>query len=122
MNMGRERMMSVDLKLLAAAVVSVGLVAGCSDKDSRPVFDGVAFRTKASVVDKKVSRAFFEAEVYDVAASPLGAREAMRYAGTTYCIENYGTSKIDWEIDLDNPEVPLPRDGDNALLRGTCNP
>ncbi|MFC4215655.1 hypothetical protein [Pseudophaeobacter arcticus] len=114
--------MSVDIRLLAVAFVSVGLVAGCSDRESRPVFDGVAFRTKASVVDKKISRALFEAEVYDVAASPLGAREAMRYAGTTYCIKNYGTSRIDWLIDLDDPEAPLPRDGDNALLRGTCNP
>ncbi|WP_254054869.1 hypothetical protein [Pseudophaeobacter sp. EL27] len=114
-------MMIGNVKLLTVALVSAGVLAGCGDKDSRPVFDGVAFRTKASVVEKKVTRAFFEAEVFDVAASPLGAREAMRYAGTTYCIKNYGTSKIDWEVDLDDPEVPLPRDGDKAVLRGTCD-
>ncbi|KPD12550.1 hypothetical protein [Phaeobacter sp. 11ANDIMAR09] len=109
-------------KFLTAALLSATVLAGCTDKDSRPVFDGVAFRTKASVVDKKVSRAVFDAVVFDVAASPLGAREALRYAGTTYCIEQYGTSKIDWQVDLEDPEAPLPRDGDNAVLRGTCNP
>ncbi len=114
-------MMIGNVKLLTVALVSAGVLAGCSDKDSRPVFDGVAFRTKASVVDKKVTRAFFEAEVFDVASSPVGAREAMRYAGTTYCIKNYGTSKIDWEVDLDDPDAPLPRSGDNAVLRGTCD-
>ncbi|MEP2718757.1 hypothetical protein [Pseudophaeobacter sp.] len=115
-------MMIGNVKILTVALVSAGLLAGCSDKDSRPVFDGVAFRTKASVVDKKVTRALFEAEVYDVASSPVGAREAMRFAGTAYCIENYGTSKIDWQLDLEDPDAPLPRDGDNAVLRGTCNP
>lgn len=108
------------VKLMTATLVATALLAACSDKDMRPVFDGVPFRTKASVVDKKVTRARFEAEVYDVAASPLGAREAMRYAGTTYCIQNYGTSRIDWPLDLDDPEVPLPRDGDNAVLQGVC--
>lgn len=109
-------------KLLIAALLSAAVLSGCTDKDLLPVFDGVAFRTKASVVDRKVSRAVFEAEVFDADASLLGAREAMRYAGTTYCIENYGTSKIDWKVDLDDPEAPLPRDGDKAVLQGTCNP
>lgn len=103
-------------------LVCLGLLAACGgDKDLRPVFDGVAFRTGAKVVDRKVSRAVFLAEVWDVDQSLLGAREAMRFAGTQYCIENYGTSKIEWPIDLDNPEEPLPRDGDNAVLQGTCD-
>lgn len=105
-----------------ASIVCLALLAGCGgDKDLRPLFDGVPFRTGAKVVDKKVSRAVFVAEVWDVEQSLLGAREAMRFAGTQYCIENYGTSKIDWSLDLDDPEVPLPRDGDNALVQGTCD-
>ncbi|MGR3624215.1 hypothetical protein [Pseudophaeobacter sp.] len=120
--MGRKgRMMIADVKLLVGVVATAGLLAGCGgDKDLRPAFDGVPFRTNAKVVDKKVTRALFEAEVWNIAASPLGAREAVRFAGTTYCIENYGTSKIEWSIDLDDPEVPLPQSGGNALVQGTC--
>lgn len=114
-------MMIGNAKLLATALMAAGLLAGCgSDKKLRPVFDGVPFRTGAKVVDKKVSRAVFLAEVWDIDQSLLGAREATRFAGTAYCIENYGTSKIEWSIDLDDPDVPLPRSGDNALVQGTC--
>lgn len=115
-------MMTVHIKLLAAATVSVVALAACSDAENRPSFDGVSYRTKASAVDRKTTRAFFEAEVLKVGAAATGAREAMRFAGTTYCIENYGTSKIDWQVDLDDPEAPLPRSGDTLVLRGTCNP
>lgn len=115
--------MNSNVKFLAGILTAAGLLAGCGgSKDARPVFDGVPFRTKASVVDKKVSRALFEAEVVDAQASLLGAREAVRYAGTRYCIENFGTSKIDWQVDLDDPEAVLPLSKGSAIVQGTCKP
>lgn len=111
------------LKLTLLAAACAGVLAGCSEsRKDRPVFDGVPFRTDASAVDKKVSRAFFEALVYDARSSLDGAREAGRYAGTKYCIANYGSSKIDWAIDIDDPATPLPLAEDILVLQGTCNP
>ncbi|MEP1327444.1 hypothetical protein [Pseudophaeobacter sp.] len=120
---GDHKMTAAGLKTLTLALACAGVLAGCSEsRKNLPVFDGVAFRTSAAAVDKKVSRAVFEAQVRNAPASLEGAREAGRFAGTRYCIENYGTSKIDWAIDIDDPATPLPLDGDILVLQGTCNP
>jgi uncharacterized protein YgiB involved in biofilm formation len=111
------------LKLTVLAAACAGVLVGCGEsRKDRPVFEGVPFRTDASVVDKKVSRAFFEARVYDARASLDGAREAARYVGPKYCIANYGSSQIDWAMDIDDPATPLPLDEDTLVLQGTCNP
>lgn len=118
-----DQKMVEPVKLLTLAIACAGILAGCSEsRKNLPVFDGVPFRTGAAAVDKKTSLAFFEAHVYDATASLEGAREAGRYAGTRYCIENYGTSKIDWTIDIDDPATPLPLDGDTLVFQGTCKP
>ena len=110
-------------KTFALIGLCAGALAGCADLvNNRPLYGGVPFKAKAKAVDKKADRAVFTVAVSDATRSLEGARLAAHHEGVRYCIENYGTSKIDWPIDLDNPEVPLPRDGDNALLRGTCNP
>ncbi|WP_246044009.1 hypothetical protein [Ruegeria sediminis] len=97
------------------------LVAGCGErKEFRVLFDGHYFRTKAKVVDKKKTLADFTVRVDDVSASLDGAREAGRHAGTRYCIENYGTSRIDWKVGPDTEPRQL-RIVDNTLtFAGTC--
>lgn len=111
------------VKFLAGVLTAAGLLAGCGGgKDTLPVFDGVQFRSSSSSVDKKISRALFEVEVKEAQASLEGAREAVRFEGTRYCIENYGTSKVDWQTDLDNAQVPLTLVKGTAVVRGTCTP
>jgi len=97
------------------------ILGACAIKSSdRVLFDGHAFRAKAKVVDKKVSRADFTVTVNGVSASLDGAREAGRYEGTRYCIENYGTSRIKWKVGPDTEPQNL-RITDNALtFAGTC--
>jgi uncharacterized protein YgiB involved in biofilm formation len=119
----RRNVTRENLKMTALACACAAVLAGCGEsRKDLPVFEGVPFRTDASAVDKKVTRALFEAHVYDARSSLDGAREAARYAGTKYCIANYGSSKIDWAIDIDNPATPLPLDEDILVLQGTCNP
>lgn len=113
---GMTRKHAIMLGLIGALAVT----AGCSiqRKKDRVLFDGHAFRTKAKVVDKKVSRADFTVSIDGVSASLDGAREAGRYAGTRYCIENYGTSKIDWKTGPDTEQLRVV--DDKMTFAGTC--
>ncbi|KUJ76769.1 hypothetical protein AVO45_09685 [Ruegeria marisrubri] len=103
------------------ALAVLALVAGCGQsKEDRILFDGHYFKTKAKVVDKRVTLADFTVRVDDVSASLDGAREAGRYAGTRYCIENYGTSRIKWKVGPDTEPQQLRVVDDTLTFAGTC--
>jgi hypothetical protein len=88
--------------------------------DDRILFDGQAFRAKAKVVDKKVSPADFSVVVNGVSASLDGAREAGRYEGTKFCIENFGSSRIEWKVGPDTEPQQLQISDDKLTFAGTC--
>ncbi|MBI6630230.1 hypothetical protein JAO82_10090 [Pontibaca sp. S1109L] len=95
------------------------LVACAGSAPKTYPFDGVYFKAKAAAVNKTVTRSVFIVQVADASQSITGAREAGRYEGTRYCIENYGTSDIIWEIGPDNPELVLA--DDTLTLKGMCD-
>ncbi len=98
-------------------------LAGCSatSKSDRPRYDGVAFRTSAKALNKKVSLAKFQVVVRDALRAPEGARKAAHHEGTTYCITNYGLSDIRWTVDPLDPETELVLSGKDAVYQGTCD-
>lgn len=107
--------------LILPLVACLGLAACDSARNffssDRTTFDGVAFRGQAKAVDKADRRDFL-ASAGPASRSMAGAREAVRYQGTRYCILNFGISDIDWEI---SPETEvLPMDGDRVVLKGRC--
>lgn len=106
--------------VIAAVLVLTGCEAVVGNK--RPLYDGVPFKTSAKAVDKKVSRALFSVTVKDAGRSITGARQAAAHAGTRYCIENYGTSRIDWAVNPSDENAPLTLSGGDAIFQGTCNP
>ncbi len=98
---------------------ALALTACTQQRESRKVaFDGIAFRMKAKAVDKRVSRADFTVEIRDAVQSLDGAREAGRWQGTRYCIENYGTSVIDWVVGPDSDASQLTLVNGDLTLRG----
>jgi hypothetical protein len=105
------------LVLLCAALALPSCGISLRNKDV-VLYDGVAFRSKAKKVDK--DRTHFTAEVRDAAQSIPGALEAGRHAGVTYCIKNYGSSKIDWVKgpDIDPADVVL--EGGDLTFEGYC--
>ena len=106
----------MNFKLVILTVVAVGLIAGCSKKENRILFDGKYFGTKVSKVDKQ--RDVFQVTVKDPQKSIEGAREAGRHAGVAYCVKNYGNSDITWAI---GPDTEQLRVADNKLVfQGTC--
>jgi len=106
---------------LMAGLLGVA-VAACNTSDERVIFNGAYFRTKAAPVDRRATRAVFDVTVRDVTQSIEGAREAGRYEGTRYCIEKYGTSRIQWSVSPDAEASQLQiRDG-QMFFRGRCRP
>lgn len=103
---------------LVAMSLGVALLGACVDRSDQPSFDGQYFRAKASKVDD--DRAVFTVRIRDVNRSLDGAREAGRYAGTDYCIQLFGSSKIIWGVGPDTPPEQLRVVDDTLVFDGVC--
>lgn len=115
-------MKTTRLALLAVLCATVA-VAGCNRKKNRAnliTYDGIEFRTEAKAVDKKASLADFYVRVQGAAISLDAARKAGRDRAYRYCIENYGTSDIDWIVGPDTDPAQLQLVDGALTLRGTC--
>lgn len=107
------------LGLICAAVV----VSGCNRKKNAAnliVYDGIEFQTKAEPIDKKVTLADFYVRVEGAAISLDSARKAGRDRGYRYCIENYGTSDIEWTVGPESDPAQLQLVDGAVTFRGTC--
>lgn len=130
-SVGASRLMRCNwaarLALLGLCVGALLLTAGCAKREDRFFVYEVGgqkaiFRAKSSAIDKKVSLADFSATVRDVSQSLDGAREAGRFEGTKYCIAQYGTSKIKWNVGPDTAAEYLRVVDDTLTFSGRCDP
>lgn len=115
------------LALLAACVLVVSLSAGCAKREDKFFVyevDGqqAIFRSKSSAVDKKVTLADFLVTVRDVSQSLDGARAAGRNEATKYCIAQYGTSQVKWNVGPDTAAEYLRVVDDTLTFSGRCDP
>lgn len=101
-----------------AAVIGLGILAGCNDKKDQMTFDGHYFRTKVAKVDKQ--RHVFTVRIRDVAQSLDGARMAGHHEGVAYCVENYGSSDIAWDVGPDTPVDQLQIVDNTLVFQGVC--
>lgn len=106
------------LGLLMTAVLFLSACSGI--RGDKVAFDGVNFRSTSSAIEKQ--RDFFEVTVAPASSSISGAREAGRYEATRYCIENFGSSDMNWLQGPDAADGTLTIDNDRLILRGTCTP
>lgn len=106
--------------LLAAFCVAM-TVGACENRRKKNdiAFDGVFFTTKASYVSKE-SREHFTVEVSKASKSLDGAKEAGRYQATQYCVENFGTSNINWISGPDSEPQDLKFDKETLIFEGNC--
>ena len=104
--------------MTVTTALCIALTAGCTPRDERVAFDGVFFNAKARKVEKQND--VFTVTVKKVSQSLDGAREAGRHAGTEYCIEKFGTSRIQWGIGPDTPPEQLQIVGDSITFDGKC--
>ncbi|TDK43232.1 hypothetical protein E1832_17430 [Antarcticimicrobium luteum] len=109
------------VKGAVCAALCLLTLGGCTgNKDKQLRFDGHQYRTKAKPADRKMSIAAFTVEVKNVSQSLKGARAAGEYAGVRYCVTNYGSSRIDWDIGPETDPGTLMIDRDTLTFRGTC--
>ena len=106
------------MKLAVAGMLALSVMAGCTNKRNLIAFDGHFYRVKVSKVDKE--RHVFAVRVRDVSQSLDGALEAARHGGNSYCIRNYGSSKIDWVVGPDTPPENLRIVDDTLVFQGVC--
>ncbi|WP_204114804.1 hypothetical protein [Shimia biformata] len=100
-------------------VLSLALaVSACNRNKPGIAFDGAFFDTKVTKSDD--DRSVFTVVIEDVSQSVSGAMEAGRHAGTTYCIKNYGSSKIDWAPGPDDDPATLTIVENTMTFRGRC--
>lgn len=115
------------LRSALCVLVALALVvpaAGCNKikprKKTEFAFDGVHFKTRVEKVDKD-DRSHVRVQVRKATQSIDGAKEAGRYAATVYCVEQYGSSKIEWKRggpDDENDTLTLVEG--NLVMEGTC--
>ena len=95
-------------------------LAGCAKtKKDDITFGGFTFASRAEKVSKE-ERDHFIVEVRRATQDLNAAREAGRYQATKYCIEQYGTSKIDWVTGPETENI-VPVDG-MIRMEGYCRP
>ena len=102
----------------------LSLVAACGTAPTRSsdrvAFDGQYFRASAKPVDKRKAPAEFRVTVSGASASLDGAREAGRFEGTKFCVQNFGASRIVWSVGPDTEPQNLRIVDDKLTFAGTC--
>lgn len=107
----------------AGAVVALAFTAACGiirTSEDQIVFDGQVFRAKAKPVDRRNSPTDFTVVVSDVSKSLQGAREAGRFEGTKFCVQNFGSSRIAWTVGPDSDPENLRISDDKLVFVGRC--
>ena len=105
-------------KMIMIAVAGTLGLAACTDSKNRIAHDGQFFRAKISKVDKQ--RDSFVVSVKEPGKSVKGARSAAHHKATAYCVENFGTSQIIWQVNPLDETVPLTVADNQISFQGVC--
>ncbi len=107
------------MRRLGLCIALLGTVAACDLGKDRPEFDGQTFR--ASLSKKGETKAHFSVSVKPVSASLQGAIEAGRFEATKFCVTNFGTSDVVWDVSPDQDPETLVIDNDTVTFVGVCD-
>lgn len=104
---------------LALVLLSAVLIAGCAKKEDKVLFDGKYYPAK--VRSERADRQNFTATASRAGRGVEGARKAAVHEATRHCIENFGTSTIEWAGAREGQAGPVyARSGDRVSVSGTC--
>ena len=105
--------------LTAGMMIALLALSACTQRSARLLFDGNYYPTREKAADRSDRKAF-TVTVRRADQGLDGAREAGRHAGSKYCIENFGTSEIEWQSGPDDAPESLVVSNGNLLLAGRC--
>ncbi|WP_338548466.1 hypothetical protein [Roseovarius phycicola] len=94
------------------------ILSACARKNERILFDGNFYKSRAKHTSD--DRQSFRVKVSRANQGLNGARAAGEHEGNRYCIENFGTSEIEWVNGPDADETALNFDGNTLVLSGRC--
>ena len=107
------------MRIALVMLMAVLMLGACSEKSKRAYFDGKYYPSKAKHQSRE-DRKIFTATVRKAAQGLEGARAAALHVGTRYCIENFGTSKIDWIVGPKDDQSAIVSPGGNVVVSGEC--
>lgn len=100
-------------------VIALAMLVGCAQREERVLFNGNYYPGKARA--EKEDRRNFTAFVRRAGRGVEGAQQAALYEATRYCLDNFGTSEIEWVGVPAGAEGPVyARSGDTVSVRGRC--
>lgn len=102
---------------MTALAAALALTA-CGRPGERVRFDGNYYPAKLSKSNDR--REQFSVAVRDFAQGINGAREAGRFAGTTYCVETFGDSDISWQPGYGPEDASVVSENGVLIFRGSC--
>ncbi|WP_375690531.1 hypothetical protein [Pseudooceanicola sp. LIPI14-2-Ac024] len=113
------------MKAFAGFVMMAALLAGCSGQGSSNVFSGSRQSFNGQYYSTKVTQDETRPEVFQVSVGNLdrgieGAIEAGRYAAYTYCLRNFGLTRINWYQGPDVPHATLRIADGRMAISGEC--
>lgn len=112
------------MRLALMSLLLVSIVAGCGvtkralGQKNRVYFGEFYFPARVS--STKEDRQSFAVSVDNIAQSLEQAREAGRYEGVKYCIDNYGSSDVAWTNGPDVEDTELNIIDGKLHLAGRC--
>ncbi|WP_298969901.1 hypothetical protein [uncultured Roseobacter sp.] len=105
------------MRTVVSILMLSGALMACTSEAEKITFDGQFYRTDLDDLDERHK---FQVTASPVSASLLGAKEAARYEATVFCVNEYGSSAIDWVIGPDDADETLPIANDTLTLQGAC--
>lgn len=104
--------------IVIVMLIIVAVAAGCTRKE-RVTFNGVYYKAKAKAVSRD-DVLNFAVRVPRVDRGRDGALLAGAHEGKRYCLENAGTSEIDWAQGPDGTGGSVPVTNNTMTFTGTC--
>lgn len=107
------------LKGVCSALGVMLLLSGCGDRAERVTFGGNYYPAKSS--GNSQDRRAFTASVSRASNGMAGAQQAALHEATRYCLQNFGTSDIDWSGVPEGAQIPAyARAGNRVSVTGRC--
>ena len=105
--------------LVAVVMLGVAILAGCTERSERVLFDGNYYPPKSS--GDRNDRRNFTASVKRADLGLEGAQKAVLHEARRYCVTNFGTSDIAWADGSDGGAGPaFARSGSRVSVSGRC--
>lgn len=106
-------------RTLVLALVAGAMLAGCARNSERVTFNGQFYKQKSKAASRD-NRERFVVTVRRVDRGYDGALAAGAYEGKRYCVQNFGTSEVEWYQSPLAPRGTVQPDGNKLTFTGKC--